>query len=251
MIKKILAVATLLFAASGVQATTVIDFEDLTESQPGDADTTFISNGVTFTALQIRDNDDTLSIFDTDCTSAAGPNQCTGDNPASGDDGDLAFPGLDTFGLVLVVEDNNPVAPTGSDDEEVGGTILVDFGMATDVFELTFLDIESNSSDNSGVSLGDDLASLLVDLDSTGSDNLVFALLEDAVVGIFEIAAGSAFGAENNLVTVTDLGGITADQLVIDFRTSAALAEVVVPIPAALPLFMGGLAVLGFMRRRA
>ena len=242
----------------GAHATTVIDFEDLSESQPGDNNQSFTSGnaGVVFTALRIRSGNDILSVFDTDCTSAAGPNQCTGENPANNDDGDLAFPGADTFGLVLVVDDNTPVGSEGPDDEEVGGTILVDFGGDVNVFELTFLDIENDTTRTSDVNLGDDLAEVQRELEdpnnSNRDTNYVFALLNDEVVGIFDIEGGTQIGPENNFVTVTDLGGIVADQLVIDFRNSAALAEVVIPIPAAAWLFGSALlGLVGYKRRAA
>ena len=259
----LVAASLLLTASFTAQATAVIDFEDLTESPPGQNNLSFTSGGVAFTALQVRSNNDILSIFDTNCTSAPGANQCTGENPTSGDDGDLAFPGTDTFGLVLVVDDNNPVGPDGSDDEEDGGTILVDFSLPTSVFELTFLDIENDTlsgnqtpDGRSDVDLGDDLAEVIRELDdpnnSNAGTNFVFALLDDEVIGIFDIAAGTAFGAEGNLVTVTDLEGIVADQLVVDFRNSAALAEVVIPVPAAAWLFGTALVgLVGVKRRKA
>lgn len=215
MIKQ-LALGAALFAGSiSLSSAATIDFEDLTESQPGDSFQTLVSGGVTFTAVRGGGStaNDILGVFNTVCNGPGQPT-CTGENGDAGDDGDLSFPNGE-YGLVLVINDQTPVASFGTDDEENGGTIDVAFGTNVFVDDLVFLD------------LGDPASGSL-------------ELFDDGVSqGIFNLV-----GLGNNTAATTSIGGVLADQIVISFETSAALAEVnftPVPVPAALPLMLSGL----------
>ena len=184
-----------------------VDFEDLNEADSG---ASLISGGVTFTA---GTGAPILAIFNTDCLVGS----CTGD------DDDLSFPGMDTFGLVLIINEQNPIGVDGPDDDGNGGEIIVDFASLVTVGDLVFLDIE-------------------------GAGSTVTAFNDGMEVGLFNIIAGG-----DNAAATTSLGDIVVDQLVIDFETSGALAIVdftAVPLPAALPMFLGGLGLIFALRRK-
>lgn len=218
MFRKIAIFAIFCLVATSINASTIIDFDDL---NPGDNGATLVSGGVTFSAGAVTGEGSLLAIFDTNCNSGGFPT-CTGDNGLGDDDGDLAFPNTGR-NEVLIINDQIPYDPNiGPDDEENGGNINVEFGMDVFIFDLEFLDIENTVS-------------------------TVEAFLNGSSVQIFSIVMGG-----NNTASITSLGGIVADALIIHFDGSAAVSTIeysAVPIPAALPFFMGGLGLLALIRR--
>ncbi|SFF77452.1 VPLPA-CTERM sorting domain-containing protein [Roseobacter denitrificans] len=131
------------------------------------------------------------------------------------------------FGNALIVQENDG-AP---DDNGSGGTIV--FSFLTDVIldELFLLDSEIGTTASlfSG--------STLVKAFSLTADN--------------ESDTGN--NPANNEFTVLDFGGATGDKLEVVFTRSGAVGEIevsAVPVPAGLPLLLGGIGAFAWIKRR-
>lgn len=198
---------------SGLDAGTIIDNEY------------FSSLGVTVSATGTGNAPDAAVIFDTD-------------NPTGGDY-DLAGPfapgvgnsfGSISPGNVLILQENNTcdeLTCSNPDDQgsRPGGTMSFAFGNAVSITSVDFFDVEGPEAGT--VVLFDAGGEVLntIDIVSTGGDNLWYRLMID-VGGVYsmDINMGGS-GAIDNI-------------------------QYVVPVPAALPLMLGALSMLGFARGR-
>ena len=198
---------------SGFDAGTIIDNEYYT------------TLGVTVSAVGVGNAPDAAVIFDTD-------------NPTGGDF-DLAAPfsagpgngfGSISPGNVLILQENDTCdAFTCSDPDDQGrrpgGTISFAFDNAVTISSIDFFDVEGPEAGTVVLfDAGGDVLNTL-DIVSTGGDNLWYRLMID-VGGVYsmDINMGGS-GAIDNI-------------------------QYVVPVPAALPLMLGALGMLGLTRGR-
>jgi len=223
---KLLACAAALAIAQS-SAALVIDFNDLTAGTIVDDE--YSAQGVLISALNF-DNDLNLAVvFDTD-------------NPTGGDS-DLGSPFMnDTLGAlspgnVLILQENDncdDFTCTTPDDEgsRPAGQFIIEFDQAVSLNSIDFFDVEVLETDpleSTRIALFDSNGDM-IDLDfftpDTGGDNR------------WERAF---FGVDGVSRIEINLGG------------SGAISNIdvtVVPVPAALPLFLAALGGLGFMRKR-
>lgn len=146
-------------------------------------------------------------------------------------EGNLADRG---FGNAVIVQEdqsgkNNPT--TGPDDNASGGTLTFDFLKNISLTSVYLLDAAENT-----------IATLLLD------GNIVSSFTLDS-----SNESDTGNNANNNEFTFLDFGGATGNALVIEFADSGAIGEFeasVVPVPASLPLLIGGFGLLAFMRQR-
>ncbi|MEM9495458.1 MAG: VPLPA-CTERM sorting domain-containing protein [Pseudomonadota bacterium] len=157
-------------------------------------------------------------------------------NNPTGDDGDLGSPfedpftpGADNFNagnILIVSEDGDAGDP---DDDGAGGAITFDFDEVVTFRELKVLDINAGE----GVSLS------FFDVSDALITTLSFDMLNLA---------------DNEFTTLDTLVG-NVSRLVVTFSLSGAIDDLVydttpIPVPAALPLFLSGLAASGWLARR-
>ena len=133
------------------------------------------------------------------------------------------------FGNALIVQENagDPIIP----DDAVGGTLTFAFDSLISLSEVFLLDTAIRTS----VFLY--LDGNLVDSRAVNDDN----------------QSETSNGDTPNEFTVLDFGGQRGDEMVVNFSESGALGEfnaTVVPIPASLPLLIGGFGLMALMRRR-
>lgn len=186
--------------------------------------TTDLGNGIIANVNAAGGAPNIAAIFDTN-------------NPTGGDV-DLASPFVnsvtgevrDDFNNALIVQENNntPIVP---DDRGAGGILnfqfasLFRFGTVSllDVREASFVDIFLNGT-------------------RTERRFITAALQSDT----------SDFVTPNQFTTV-DFGGAVGDRLRVTFSASGALGEFEaspVPLPAGLPLLIGGIGALAWLKRR-
>ena len=196
-------VAGLSLSSSAYSA--VIDFESFSA---GD----FVPNGTTISGAEFSvsgqgttgGDDRVLMIFDSG-------------NPTGGDN-DLFNK---TAGNILIIsEDNDQSDP---DDSRFGGLITIDFDVPVLDLSIMTIDVGDNSNQNNG-------------------DSFASAFFQGTQVGQFDFLSGQG---NNNLQTATFATSGPFDQLQINLDSSGAIAEIAftpVPVPAALPLFLTGIA---------
>ncbi|MGF1446506.1 MAG: hypothetical protein ACFBRM_09935 [Pikeienuella sp.] len=207
----------------------------------------FIGLGFTLSVAP-NNSGSTLGLFNSNC----GP-----DFPGvacGGNDGDLATGptfGTDPQGLVLVINEST----TDVNDDPDGGVITFSFANPVDISSVTLLDLDDNADDVGKIDFGFEFA----DTNLARRDVLVSDLLNSNTKVL-----GGALGSENSLVefTFVDESGTVdgAFQGVSEFSieyngVSGAVAGLTyerfdVPVPAALPLMLTGLGLLGYLRAR-
>ena len=227
-IKPLALLASLAVAQSS--AAFIIDFEDLAAGTIVDDE--YSAQGVTISALNFSNNLDLAVVFDSN-------------NPTGGD-GDLGGPftpgpdnpfGSIAPGNILVIQEDgdcDAFTCTTPDDEgsRPAGQFIIEFDQAVTLNSIDFFDVElpeSGPTDDNRISLFDinnDLIALDFFTPDTGGDNQ------------WDRA-------------VFDVSGVS--RIVINMGGSGAIDNInvtVVPVPAALPLFLAALSALGFMRKR-
>ncbi|MFK8015765.1 MAG: PEP-CTERM sorting domain-containing protein [Gammaproteobacteria bacterium] len=221
-------VATLAIAKSS--AAYVIDFEDLSAGTI--VDNEYSAQGVVISALNFDNNLDLAVIFDTE--NPTGGDHDLGGPFTAGPDNDL---GSIAPGNVLILQENDncdALSCTTPDDEgsRPGGQFIIEFDQAVSLNSIDFFDVEvleTDPAESNRISLFDangDLIALDFFTPNTGGDNQ-WARAFFGVDGVsrIEINMGGSGAIDNIDVTV-------------------------VPVPAALPLFLAALGGLGFMRKR-
>ena len=216
MIRQTLLLSLLAFVFCGPASAAVINFEDL---NVGDSGLSLVSGGATFTVSnqgRTRGNPRELMIFDGTCgESSPFPGSSSG---CSGGDSDLYFP--DEGNILIISEDNDSSDP---DDSARGGKIKVDFGTAANITSVM---------------------TLALDVDETVT---VSAVLDNVIQEVIALNGPNGTSALAFFAPATQ-----ADMLIFDFHGSAAIGNIdytVVPVPAALPLLLSALAMVGFSRR--
>lgn len=190
----------------------------------------------------------TLALFNSNCGPDFGVN-CTGGDP------DLATGptyGTTPQGRVLIIQENAGGVP---DDALAGGTIRFDFDRLMQVKSVELLDL-----DESAITVGQ------IDFRFFYSDNTFSDIFVENLVGLggaIDLLSFATVTGDNELRRLSFTGGAASfAKNVIGFsitynNISGAIASITyapVPVPAALPLLAGGMAVFGFMgwrRRRA
>lgn len=135
---------------------------------------------------------------------------------------------LRNFRLGLIVQEN---ASGGPDDTGGGATLTFDFAKAVSLGELILLDSEIGTT-----------ASLFSGTTWVSSFTLTALNYSDTNNNV-----------GNNEFTLLNFGGAIGDSLVVDFSRSGAVGEFeasVVPLPAGLPLLIGGVGALAWLKRR-
>jgi hypothetical protein len=205
-------------AASASAATIVIDFEGLSAG-------TVLSNQygplVTISSIPGRNGFGDPMVFDTE--------NFTGGDP------DLASPFFNpftnetkSFGKAAIIsEDNDPNDP---DDNVRGGSFVFEFDSP-----VTFVSFDA--------------------LDINGAESIVLELYDMAGALITSISNGSNTVGDNEFLTIDANNTMGVFKAVIRLTGSGAIDNIVVdapevPVPAALPLMVTGLAGMGFLRRR-
>lgn len=134
------------------------------------------------------------------------------------------------FGNALIIQENQNGGP---DDNASGGMLIFDFDQSISLTSLFLLDSAEDTVAElflGGVSV------LSFTLDSTNESD-------------------TGNNENNNEFTFLDFGGAIGDKLVVDFSDSGAVGEFdaavsVVPVPAGLPLMLGGIGAFAWMKRR-
>ena len=214
MLKKLLVLIPLVLASITVANSATIDFETFS---PGDIVTGETISGV---ILNVEPRGTTngeireLMIFDGTCSGSM--------SSCSGNDQDLFFP---NFGNILIIsEDNNSNDP---DDSAFGGDII--FSFTTDAFNISIdvLDVENGGP----------------------NENWVSAYLDGQLVDRIFV-----FSGDNEFDTATFASDLIADQIIVHLHGSGAVDNLdftVIPIPAALPMFIFGMMGLFSIRKIA
>ncbi len=212
-----------IFASANTHAA-IIDFEDqfvigdglLSEGQVVTGITLFGATFNVFGQGNTGGNPRDLMLYDASCIGG-----CTGG------DNDLFLQGAGN--ILIISEDNDSSDP---DDSRFGGTITVDFDPAViDITTLT-VDVGDNNNQNDG-------------------DSFVKAFFDGNELSTFDFLAGQG---NNNLQTADFSGLGSIDRLEIHLESSGGIVNLEftpVPIPAALPMFLAGLAGLFAMRRKS
>ena len=91
----------------------------------------------------------------------------------------------------------------------------------------------------------------------TAEDTFVSLFSGTTLVAKLDVTGSNESETSNNKTpnefTVLDFDGAKGDSLFVSFSESGALGEfnaTVVPVPASLPLLVGGFGLMAFMRRR-
>lgn len=226
---KILALAAAVALAPNAAAL-VIDFEGLGAGTI--VDNEYADLGITISALNFDNNLDLAVVFDTN--NPTGGDSDLGGPFTAGPDNNL---GSIAPGNVLIIQENdncNALTCTTPDDEgsRPGGQFTFEFDQAVTLNSIDFFDVElpeAGPGEDNRISLFDingGLIALNFFTPDTGGDNQW---------------ARTFFGVEGVARIVINMGGSGA----ID-----NIDVTVVPVPAALPLFLTALGGLGFMRKR-
>lgn len=132
------------------------------------------------------------------------------------------------FGNALIVQEN---ATGGPDDNASGGTLTFSFLSDVVLDELFLLD------------------------SATGTIATLFA--NGSIVSSFTLTSGNESDTgnnpDNNEFTLLDFGGAKGDTLKVVFADSGAVGQIevsAIPVPAGLPLLLGGLGAFAWMKRR-
>ncbi|MEM8775327.1 MAG: VPLPA-CTERM sorting domain-containing protein [Pseudomonadota bacterium] len=213
----LLAAAFCVGAASSAQASTLVDFSAFSAGDVVSGAFDF-GGGLTGMLTATGGIGDAV-IFDT--------------NNVTGGDFDLGSPvtnvdnaaDVRNFGNVLIVQEN-----AGAPDDAVGGTLTFVFDNPIILESIALLDVEE------GTSIFDEDGQIATGgVDNSGLVN----------------AAGDGDGPNQFIEFTFTNESLTT--LTVDFAGSGAVGEFrasVVPVPAALPLLIGGLGLMGYVGRR-
>lgn len=221
VVVSILSAGFISIANMSVAAT--VDFNGFSEGDELGLNTD-LGNGITADISAVGGVDKAV-VFDT-----APGTTSTGNDPDLTSDFTNAENGSDSrdFGKALIIQENSSGGP---DDEAHGGTLTFEF---------------LNSISLSSVYLLD-----------TASETTATLKLDDAVVLSFVLhgtnESDTNDNPDNNEFTLLNFGGAIGDELVIGFADSGAIGEfeaTAVPLPAGLPLLLGGLGAFANLKRR-
>ena len=227
------AIGAVLLGTAGMSQAATVDFNNIAAGTTVGSNTN-LGGGIIADIVAGGAGNDGAVILDT-----------TPGSVGSGNDGDLTSPFSDaegnlasrSFGNSLIVQEdqsnqNNPT--TGPDDLGSGGTLSLSFQSDVTVTSLFLLDVQEGSS-----------ATLLLD---------------GSVVASFDVDANNESDTgnnpNNNQFTFFDFDGLVGDELFVSFSASGAIGEfevasvAAVPVPASLPLLVGGFGMMAYMRRR-
>ncbi|MEM6564239.1 MAG: VPLPA-CTERM sorting domain-containing protein [Pseudomonadota bacterium] len=132
------------------------------------------------------------------------------------------------FGNSLIVQENDSGGP---DDNGTGGTLIFEFMKLISLSSVYLLDAEEETT-----------ATLYRD----GNIVLSFTLDETN-------ESDTNNNPNNNEFTFLDFGDARGDELVVTFARSGAVGELeasIVPVPAGLPLLLGGIGAFAWVKRR-
>lgn len=219
--------ASLLFGAVANANTVVLDFEAFPAGTI--VDTEYAALGVSISAINFGVGPDHAVVFDSN-------------NPTGGDS-DLAAPfhnpdlGASMPGNLLILQENHDcdAFTCTTPDDEAGrpaGQFLITFADGVLLRSIDFFDVE-------GIEASPQYAIELYD----GENNRIPTTFYVPDTGGDNMWAQVLFDVEGVHSMVINMGGSGAiDNLTFETR--------VVPVPAALPLFLSALASFGFARRR-
>ncbi|WP_300029168.1 VPLPA-CTERM sorting domain-containing protein [uncultured Roseobacter sp.] len=220
---RIAAVAAAAITAAGMSHAATVDFSEFNEGDVLGAGTV-LGGGVVADISAVGGVAQAV-VFDTasGTTSTGNDPDLTSDFTNIEDAGDVR-----DFGNALIVQEN----ATGGPDDLASGGVLT-FSFLSDIFldELFLLDSAAGT-----------VATLLADGNIVAS----FTLTDDN-------DSDTGQSATNNKFTLLDFGGATGDTLVVDFEDSGAIGQIeisAVPVPAGLPLLLGGMGAFAWMKRR-
>ncbi|NND59610.1 MAG: PEP-CTERM sorting domain-containing protein [Gammaproteobacteria bacterium] len=221
LISKLIGVALLLNASAA--SALVLDFEGFAAGTIID-DEYFTTFGVTISAINSGSSPDIAVVFDSNNPTGGDSDLGAPFAPAAGN----PFGSISPGNLLILQENNCPASGCVPDDQGArpAGTISFVFENAVMIESLDFFDIE-------GPEIGD-----VVLYDALGNTMATFAIPD---------TGGDNFWAR----LIMNVDGVSA--IDVNMGGSGAIDNLQfspVPVPAALPLFFGGLTLLGFMRRR-
>ncbi|WP_298836487.1 VPLPA-CTERM sorting domain-containing protein [uncultured Roseobacter sp.] len=217
------AVAAVAISAAGMSHAATVDFGGFGEGEVLGSDTV-LAPGIVADISAIG-GEALAVVFDTaDGTTSTGNDPDLTSNFTNAEDaGDVR-----DFGNALIVQEN---ATGGPDDNGSGGTLTFAFLNDVSLGELFLLDSEIGT-----------MATLFSGGDIVSSFTLT---------GLNESDTGNS--STDNEFTLLDFGGATGDTLQVVFSRSGAVGQIevsAVPVPAGLPLLLGGLGAFAWMRRR-
>ncbi|WP_375230825.1 VPLPA-CTERM sorting domain-containing protein [Roseobacter sp. S98] len=217
------AVAAIGFSAAGMSHAATVDFGGFSEGQVLGANTE-LADGIVADISAIGGQAQAV-VFNTapGTTSTGNDPDLTSDFTNAEDDNDVRG-----FGNALIVQEN---ATGGPDDNGSGGTLTFSFLSEVALGELFLLDSEVRTS-----------ATLF-----SGDDVVLSFILND------DNESDTNNTANNNEFTLLDFAGARGDTLEVVFSRSGAVGQIevsAVPVPAGLPLLVGGLGAFAWMRRR-
>lgn len=222
---KAIAIGTLFVGAAGMSQAATVNFSTFSEGAILGMNTDL--GGGIFADVSAQGGVNQAVVFDTavGTTSTANDPDLTADFTNIEDSSDVR-----DFGNVLIVQENQSGGP---DDTGAGGTLILDFAREIFLTSLSLVDAEIGTS-----------AQLKLD------GNIVQSFVLDQNN---ESDTGNDPG--NNAFTFLDFGDALGDELVVTFTASGAIGELdaslaPVPVPASLPLLIGGLGLIGMWRRR-
>ena len=215
--------AAVLTCSAGIGHAATVDFETFAEGDVLGANTNL--GGGVFANISAVSNQNEAVIFQTKA-----PSISTGNDP------DLASPFVNTqdatdtrsFGNVLIAQEN---ASNGPDDQGGGSTITFSFLDVVSLGELILLDSETATT-----------AKLFSGSTLVKSFTLTLANESDTIDTVTP-----------NEFTLLDFGNVRGNTLVVDFAGSGAVGEFnanVVPLPAGMPLLIGGIGAFAWLKRR-
>ncbi|MEL7343865.1 MAG: VPLPA-CTERM sorting domain-containing protein [Pseudomonadota bacterium] len=197
-------------AVAGAANATVLDFSDITPTGVSSSPQTYVSNGVTFDVTSDTGN---VGVYDT---------------TVAGEDPDLTSPFVDAdgllpatgFGNAIVANENNSTP----DDQAGGADLFFEFVSPILLSYIDILDAEEG-------------AEIFVNGSSVGS----------------AMTPGTGQPDTVNYFDRVSFADTLVSNIRVVFSGSGAVGEIglaPIPVPAALPLLIGGLGALGVARRR-